>query len=143
MSSDGSIMLMWGDGENKFRYGIGQFRELQEKVNARRLHIGAPLIGPMTLLDALREKNVWPDDLRDILRIGLVGGGLTASETHRKLVLYFDASPPADSMLPAYLILLAGFIGVPEDEIKKKMEVKTTTKTDQSSSPSSTGTALQ
>lgn len=142
MSADGSITLVWGDGENKFRYSIGQFRELQEKINARRLQIGAPLIGPMTLIDSLREKNVWPDDLRDILRIGLVGGGLSVAEAHRKLVMHFDNSPPADNMLAAYMILLAGFIGVPEDQLKKKTETETV-KTEPSNSPNSTGPVLQ
>ena len=142
MSADGSITLVWGDGENKFKYAIGQFRELQEKVNQRRLHMGWPLIGPMELINLLRDKAAWPDDIRDVLRIGLVGGGMTIAEAHRKLVLYFDGSPPLNHMLPAYLVLAAGFIGVPEDELKKK-KAETTIATDHSNSPKSTGPALQ
>jgi Phage tail tube protein, GTA-gp10 len=143
MSADGSVTTVWGDGENKFRFAIGQFRELQEKINARRIHIGAPLVGPMTLINSLRQQDTWPDDVRDILRIGLVGGGLTAAEAHRKLVLYFDNSPPAEHMVTAYMILVAGFIGVPEDEIKKKAPETTETKTSQSDSQESTGPVLQ
>lgn len=143
MSADGSITLVWGDGENKFRYAIGQFRELQEKINGRRQAIGAPLVGPMSLINLLREKDAWPDDVRDILRIGLVGGGMTVTEAHRKLVLYFDSSAPADHMLTAYYVLIAGFIGVPEDELKKKTEQKQETSTTLSDSPKSTGPGLQ
>lgn len=142
MSADGSITLVWGDGENKFRYAIGQFRELQEKVNARRQTIAAPLVGPMALINLLRMKDAWPDDVRDILRIGLVGGGLTPQEAHRKLVLYFDPTPPAEHMLTAYYVLVAGFIGVPEDELKKKT-AEGETSTPQSNSPKSTAQALQ
>ena len=41
MSADGSITLPWGDGDHVFRLAIGGFRELQEKVNGRRVAIGA------------------------------------------------------------------------------------------------------
>lgn len=146
MSADGSVTLVWGDGENKFRYGIGQFRELQEKINQRRLAIGAPLVGPMSLINLLRARDAWPDDVRDVLRIGLTGAGMSIGDAHRKLVSYFDPAPPLEHMLPAYTVLLAGFVGVPEDQLSVKK--KTTRKprmrsTSRSSSPNSTEPALQ
>jgi hypothetical protein len=125
MSGDGSISLVWGDGENKFRFGIGQWRELQEKINARRLAIGLQPIGPMTLLTSLRANDAWPDDLRDILRIGLVGGGLPIKEAHNKLVTYFDNTPPYAHNIAAFAVLSAALIGVPDDpvdDVKKKEE---------------------
>jgi hypothetical protein len=108
VSSDGGIVLVWGDGENKFRFAIGQFRELQERINQRRVAIGAPLVGPMTLLASLRSNDAWPDDVRDVLRIGLVGGGMAIKEVNRKLSHHFDNKPPLESMITAYAALFGG-----------------------------------
>jgi len=120
MSADGSITLVWGDGENKFRFAIGEFRELQEKINGRRVAIGAPMVGPMALLKLLRANDAWPDDIRDVLRIGLVGAGMPIKDAHRKLLTYFDAKPPLESVLVAHTVLLAGLAGAPGDEIESK-----------------------
>ncbi len=122
MSSDASISLFWGDAEQSFRFGIGQFRELQDKVNTRRLAIGAPVVGPMALLNALRANDAWPDDIRDVLRLGLIGGGKSFSEAHRMMLRYFDDTPPLEHMRPAFVVLMAGLAGAPGDEAKKKPE---------------------
>lgn len=143
MSADGTITLVWGDGENKFRFAIGEFRELQEKINGRRMAIGAPLVGPMALLKLLQASDAWPDDIRDVLRIGLTGAGMKPPEAHRKLLQYFDRKPPLESMLTAYAVLLAGLTGAPEDEIDAKKKTKTEERTTQSGSPESTVPVLQ
>lgn len=140
MSADGSISLFWGDGDQKFRMAIGQWRELQEKVNGRRIAIGAPSVGPQTLLNAMRAKDAWPDDIRDVLRLGLVGGGLKPQEAHRLLVNYFDDKPPFEHMQTAFLVLFAGLVGVPEDQVGSKKKPKRK-RTSRSASPSSTATA--
>lgn len=144
MSADGSITMFWGDEEYKFRYAIGQFRELQEKVNERRTRIGAPLIGPMALLSTLRANDAWPDDVRDVLRIGLVGAGMQPKDAQAKLIRYFDNRPLLENMLPAFTVLFAGLVGDPaekiaEDDAKKKTAE---TPTSQSSSVKSTEPAL-
>lgn len=137
MSGDGSICLMWAGEMRDFRIAIGEFRGLQESVNARRMLIAAPPIGPSTLLHLLRTNDAWPDDVRDVLKAGLVGGGSTSTEAARLLIREFDGKPILEHMKTAFLILLASLVGVPEDdpELKKKM---TTAKTSQSDSPSST-----
>lgn len=120
----GSIELAWGSGLQVFKFGLGQFRALQENVNRRRLAIGAPLLGPMDLLEALKAKNVWPDDLRDILRLGLIGGGMSARDAHLEMTQSFDETPPIEHMKPAIAVLLAGLVGPPaptaDDDAKKK-----------------------
>jgi len=142
MSSDGGIALFWGDGEQTFRLGIGQFRELQEKINLRRLAIGAPIVGPMALVNALRANDAWPDDIRDVLRLGLVGGGKTPAEAHRLLAHYFDAVPPLENMRPAFVVLMAGLAGAPGDDAKKKpRKARSRTSTRRSTSPASTDPA--
>lgn len=126
MSADGGITLFWGNDEHRFRLAIGEFRELQECVNLRRIKLGAGCVGPMSLLNALRTNDAWPDDVRDILRLGLVGGGMAPKDAHRLLRTYFDdvdRYPPLTQMRPAFLILTAGFTGPIEgggDDAKKK-----------------------
>lgn len=120
----GSIEMVWGSGLQTFKFGMGQFRALQENVNRRRLAIGAPLVGPMDMVEALKAKNVWPDDLRDILRLGLIGGGMASRDAHLEMTQSFDDSPPFEHMKPALIVLLSGLTGPPEavvaDDVKKK-----------------------
>ena len=123
MSGDGKLELVWGSGEQIFAYGIGQWRALQENVNRRRLAIGAPLVGPMDLLNAVKANNAWPDDLRDIIRIGLIGGGMSPRDAHLEMTQHFDGAPPLEHMKPALLVLMAGLAGppgAPEGDAKKK-----------------------
>ncbi|WP_257164688.1 gene transfer agent family protein [Bradyrhizobium sp. SRS-191] len=147
MSVDGGVTIFWGDDEHRFRLAIGQFRELQECVNLRRIKLGAGIVGPMSLLNALRTSDAWPDDVRDILRLGLVGGGMEPKDAHRLLRTYFDdvdRYPPLTHMRPAFLILTAGFtgpIGGADDEDSKKKPVTTETPTPPSTSDASTARA--
>lgn len=138
MSADGKVTLVWGDGENEFRFAIGQFRELQERVNARRQAIGAPIVGPMSLLNLLKTRDAWPDDVRDILRIGLVGAGMSLQDAQRKLVLYFDNRPLIENYRPAYTILAVGLVGDPNDQADAKKKTAATIETSLSGSPKST-----
>lgn len=141
MSADGSITLFWGDAEYKFRITIGQFRDLQEAVNGRRIALGAVPIGPATLLNTIKANDGWPDDMRDVLRLGLIGAGMAPLEANRKMVRHFDSSPLFEHGKAAFLVLLSALVGPPDDLLAKK---KTTTETTSpSSSQSSTGQALQ
>jgi hypothetical protein len=141
MSSDGSVTLFFGDGDQRFRIGIGEFRELQEKVNKRRIEMGLGPVGPTTLANLLRANDAWPDDMRDVLRIGLVGGGMKPVDAHRMLVLYFDDKPPINFYLTAFTVLMAAFVGVEGDEVQVKKKTTPTDQTSPSSSPTYTATA--
>ena len=113
---------------------------MQERVNARRAAANLPGVGPTTLANAIRTNNAWPDDVRDVLRIGLVGAGMPGGEAHLKLVQYFDRRPPADSYLVAFAVLVGAFLGVPGDEIDVKKKTTTPDPTGPSPSPASTPT---
>lgn len=129
MSADGSIELVWGDGPQRFKFGIGQWRELQENVNRRRIAIGAPVVGPMGLLNQLRANDAWPDDIRDVLRIGMIGGEKKPSDVHRLMTHYFDPVPPLENMKPAFFVLMAALVGPPgQEDLKKKKRARTKTR---------------
>lgn len=145
MSADGSIELVWADAPRRFRIAIGEFRGLQDSVNARRVAIDAQPIGPSALLHALRTNNAWPDDVRDVLKAGLIGGGIAYPAAQKLLTRHFDNKPLIEHTKAAFLILLAALVGVPDDEpSKKKTETPVTTeKMDQSNSQPSTETEPQ
>jgi hypothetical protein len=151
MSADGSVELVWAEETRKFRIAIGEFRSLQESVNARRVAIGAEPVGPSSMLTALRTNNAWPDDVRDVLKAGLVGAGIEYDKAQRLLMRHFDNKPLLEHTKTAFLVLLAALVGVPDDESSKKKiaetvvaaEAPTLEQTSQSDSPSSTETAPQ
>jgi hypothetical protein len=134
MSADGSIEIVWAGEERRFRIGIGEYRGLQESINARRVLINAEPIGPSALLHLLRTNNAWPDDVRDVLKAGLIGGGLTFQEANKLLVRHFDGKPLIEHVKTAFPVLLASLVGVPDDEPSKKKTKTTTVKMDQSNS---------
>lgn len=146
MSADGSVELTWAAELRKFRIAIGEFRDLQESVNARRVAIGAETVGPSTLLTAFRTNNAWPDDVRDVLKAGLIGAGIAYDKAQRLLVRHFDNKPLLAHTKTAFLVLLAALVGVPEDEPAKKKTQDSeapVSETSPSDSPSSTETEPQ
>lgn len=104
MSVDGSVVIEWGGDEYKFRLAIGEMRELFELVNRPRVAIGAPVIGPMTLLQSLQKGDCWPADVREIIRLGLTGGGM---KTDRALVLIKRLVEPPGQLLSAQVVALS------------------------------------
>lgn len=143
MSADGSISLAWADGDHKFRLAIGQLRELQETINRARVAIGAPPIGPMSLLRLLRTTDAWPDEIREVLRLGLIGGGKKPLEALALVKRYVDDRPLGESAPVALAVLTAALVGAPDDIVGKNSAAgKTTTEaTTASSSPLSTASA--
>ena len=70
-----------------------QWRELQESINKPRLEIGEPPIGPMGLLRALLDGNAWPNDVREVIRLGLIGGGMKSDRALVLIKRHVEARP--------------------------------------------------
>lgn len=127
MSRDASISNYWGDSEYVFRLPIGQMRELQEKCDA----------GPQFLLSRVSSGEWRVDDLRETLRLGLIGGGLKPDKALTLVRRYFDPFPYADHVLQVQMILGAAVFGVAEEDGGKKAGVETTAPTSPSPEASS------
>jgi hypothetical protein len=125
MSADASVTLTWADGEYKFRLPIGQLRELQDKTDA----------GPIEVLDRLMSRRWRVDDIRETLRLGLIGGGLKPVEALVLIKRYVDERPLMENAPAAQTVLLAALVGVKDDEVGKGSPEETE-QTDGSASPS-------
>jgi len=127
MSADGSIDIVWGDGEHRFRTRLKEWREIQDKCGS----------GLIEIMDRLAGRRWKVDDVREPIRIGLIGGGMTPSAAHALVVSYVDQRPLAESVQTAFAILMAAIVGVPEDKVGKA-EAEESGGTDGSSSRPST-----
>lgn len=142
MSADGSIELDWADGVYKFKIGIGEIRQLEEKLDegifriCRRLEI------------ANKGRDYWiAADLRgahvfDSIRIALIGGGGADPTQALKLCNQYVAPFLWSSIPLAFAVVSAGIEQVPGDPVGKAPAAedtsKATTGTDASPSPHST-----
>lgn len=134
MSRDASITFDWADGTQTFRLALGQLRELQEKTNA----------GPMELLRRIDSGSWRIDDLRETIRIGLIGGGMKPADALALVKNYVDARPLQESVFPAQYILMAALFGTEEETLgkEKPAETKPGAEMTASASPASTAQAL-
>ena len=105
MSRKAEISLRCWDGEHHFRLRIGELMTLQEKCDA----------GPYHLVTRLADGTWRINDIRETLRLGLIGGGLNQEDARRLIEQHVDRVPLADNVPNASAVLLAAVIGV-EDE---------------------------
>lgn len=130
MAADARVTLAWFDGEDTFRLGIGEIRALQEKTGA----------GPDTLRRRLLSGEWFLDDIRETIRLGLIGAGLPSAQAMEKVKRAVDARPLGENVLIAATIITAAVIGVPDDPAgKAPAEEAPTEATDALPSPPSTG----
>ena len=116
MAVNGEVPLNWGDGEHKFN--LAKLRcvlELEEKCNA----------GVAEILKRILEGTWRFNDLRETIRLGLIGGGASPDQAIRLTNRYCDDRPWAESVEPARTIILSAMFGVPEDDpLTKKAETE-------------------
>lgn len=115
MSRGGEVRFDWAGEERTFRLAIGELRLLQEATDA----------GPMELLRRIQEGSWRIDDLREVLRLGLIGGGLHPDKEVAPLIrLYIDKGldtaggyAPLDLVPPASAVLLAALSGARDEPL--------------------------
>lgn len=106
MSRDAAITLDWADGTYKFRLPYGQIAELQEATGC----------GPQFLLSRLIDGTWKVADLRETIRLGLIGGGVEPLKALTLVRQYVEQRPLLESVLPARAILTAALVGVPGED---------------------------
>ena len=137
MAVNGEVELTWGDGEHKFNIAkLKCVLELEEKCG----------VGVAEIYQRITTGKWKFNDIRETLRLGLIGGGMPPDRAIRLINRYCDDRPWSESILPAQAILIAAIVGVPGDELTKKAETERATaerssETVDSSAPLSTDSA--
>ncbi|MEM7296576.1 MAG: gene transfer agent family protein [Pseudomonadota bacterium] len=104
---DNTLGLDWVCGRHTFALNIGELRMLQKNCNA----------GPEAILIRLRT-GLWEvDDIVEILRLGLIGGGMESAEAGPMVRHACDIAPLLSYKPMAYDILAAALIGNTDDPV--------------------------
>lgn len=128
------VELEWADGEYSFALLVPQIEEL-EGISANPV-TGKNGIGFGAIWTRVMDGGWYVSDLRNTIRLGLIGGGMGAVEANRLCRTYVDGVPvhgPIGSMTPdsplavAQSILLAAVAGIEAnddggEEAEKKRE---------------------
>lgn len=99
------VRISWPGGEHLFALPLGRLRALQTSCNA----------GPEELFNRLRSGAWRIDDLIEILRHGLIGGGMDDAEAGPMVVRLMEVHAPVEFKMAAYMVLSHGILG-PEDD---------------------------
>lgn len=93
----GLITREFADGTYSFRLAYGQWLELQEAVNC----------GPLELYVNLLQRRWRIQNLREIIRIGLIGGGADPASALRLVKRYVEDRPLLENVQLAIEIVAA------------------------------------
>ncbi len=107
MSRDASITLDFADGTYKFRLAWGQLAELQENCDA----------GPYVILERLQNRSWRLNDIRENIRLGLIGGGMDPVSALKLVKRYVEDRPLLENVKLAQAVLTVALIGAPEEEV--------------------------
>lgn len=99
--------VVFGDDEYDFRLGWGEIVELQEKLGC----------GPHFLLNRLQTGEWLVQDISQIIRLGLIGGGLEPVAAVRLVKRYVEERPPLENHHLAFVVLTAGLMGSSEEPV--------------------------
>lgn len=114
-----ALTQTWPGGEHPFRLAIAQLEALQQKTDA----------GPEWLLMKLQTGQWLATEVFEVLRLGLIGGGMADAEAVRAVRDAFDRSPLVDFKVPALNALLAALYGPQDDPAGKPSPAGETTPT--------------
>ena len=73
-------------------------------------------VGVWTILNRLKSGECFSQDVVEVLRLGLIGGGLSPVEAKRKVAFYGEDRPIEESRIVAFGVLGASMARLPGDE---------------------------
>lgn len=137
MSRTSKVTLAWGgETEMTFRLRIGELVELQEKCDA----------GPAFIAERLATNKWRLSDIRETIRLGLIGGGQTDTQALNLVKRYvddLDRNPLQLNVNIAFAIVTAVLVGVEDEPLgksagKRKKKSSQTSPEEKSDLPQST-----
>lgn len=105
MSRGGSTVLDWGPDTFQFRLGWAELEMLQEATD----------MGPWLLHSRLEHRLCRIDEVAQIMRCGLIGGGVDPVRAKKLVDQYVKGRPPQENLLHAFAILGIGLSGASEE----------------------------
>ena len=123
MGRNADVTLDWADGTYRFRLAWAQLIELQEQCDA----------GPFVVLARLASNQWRMEDVTNVIRLGLIGGGLEPTKALKLVRDYVESRPPLENAPLARGVLEIAIRGVP-DEQPGEVEGEATT-SDSTTSP--------
>jgi hypothetical protein len=118
VSRHGTIRLSWGGDERPFRLSFKELREIQELCTLPNDKL---VSGPLAIALRLGDGTWRVQDIRETLRLGLIGGGMKdakATALVRRHVEEYE-EPLAEHALHARAIIFAALTGAREDPAGK------------------------
>ncbi|MET4721913.1 hypothetical protein ABIF63_006019 [Bradyrhizobium japonicum] len=111
MSANGLRTIVWAGGEDQFCLAkVGLILDLEAKCEA----------GIATVMTRLGSGTWRLNDVREPIRLGLIGGGMVPDAAMRAVRNHVDENPLTSSVLLAYAIIEAVMVGVPDDPVGKQ-----------------------
>lgn len=98
--------IRWPGGEHAFRLGLAELETIQQKTDC----------GPEFLLHKINAAQWKSVDLIEVLRNGLIGGGMPHVEALKAVRNAFDLHPLISFKVPAQEVLAACLYGPPDEE---------------------------
>lgn len=110
------IVLPWPGGEHAFRLGIAELEAIQQITDC----------GPEHLLHRINSGQWFLRDLIEVLRCGLIGGGMPHVQALKTVEKAFGLHPGIEFKVPAQAVLSHCLYGPPEDQPGELMPVQPT-----------------
>ena len=110
------VTIQWPGGMHDFRLGIAELETLQQKTDC----------GPEWLLHRINTGQWKAVDLIEVLRNGLIGGGMAHVEALKSVRNAFDLHPLIGFKIPAQTVLAACLYGPPDDPVGEPSPVNPT-----------------
>jgi hypothetical protein len=120
----------WAGGTHRFDLKIAQIRELEETAGEGVFRIigsfhgyrktyryGYDTQGQQIIVESLvPEITARSFTIRETIRLGLIGGGMSPEAARKLVVKYVDGTPISEHVNAAMVILAAFAYGAPEDD---------------------------
>ena len=95
----------WADGSHTFLLRVGEIEELQDKCGD---------VGPAVIFQRLQSGAWKAQDVRETIRLGLIGGGMAPAKALKMVQRYVDERPGMENVHPAAAIIGAWLFGLAE-----------------------------
>jgi Protein of unknown function (DUF3356). len=112
MSRDGSCEVVFNGQRTQFKLAWRELMKIQEACDA----------GPYVVLDRLVSGRWRLQDISEVIKWGLIGGGMSQAEALKLVESEVEGRPPLENLVIAQTVLGAGVVGAPEEDVGKKSE---------------------